>query len=152
MNNEQLQTLLDSHGADPARWPQPQRAAAEHLIAGDATARALLTQAQRLDALLTRSHAAIADDSAAAGRVLARLTSLPRQDRPFWHWPLVLLDWEFVPAWPRVAALAGCAAIGFMIGIAGLDRGIGRLDAQSVVASRDIGSMFEPEALTGARP
>ncbi len=65
----------------------------------------------------------------------------------------VLLDWQFAPAWPRVAALACCAALGFVIGIAGVDR---RFDggAPFAVASRgDLGSVvFEPEALTGARP
>ena len=34
----------------------------------------------------------------------------------------VLLDWQFAPAWPRMAALACCAALGFYVGIAGLDR------------------------------
>lgn len=152
MTNEQLQTLLDSHGADAARWPQAQRAAAEHLIAQDAQARAQFNEAQRLDALLAAAYGADAEDTAAATRVLARLTALPRQKRPFWHWPLVLLDWQFAPAWPRVAALACCAVIGFMVGIAGLDRPIDRLEAQSVVSSRDIGSMFEPEPITGALP
>lgn len=151
MNNEQLQIFLDSQGADPAHWPEAQRDAAERLIAHDADAHAIFHEAQQLDALLARAHGVKADDAAAA-RVLARLTILPRQKRPFWHWPLVLLDWQFAPAWPRVAALAGCAAIGFMVGIAGLDRTLDRLDAQSVVASRDIGSMFEPEAITGSRP
>ena len=62
------------------------------------------------------------------------------------------LDWQFTPAWPRVAALACCAAIGFMIGITGLDRPFE--GASTTVASRnDITSVvFEPEALTGARP
>jgi len=152
MNNEQLQIFLDSHGADPAHWPEAHRAATERLIASNAQARAIFAQAQRLDALLTQAHDAGAEDAAAATRVLARLTVLPRQKRPFWHWPLVLLDWQFAPAWPRVAALAGCAAIGFMVGIAGLDRTLDRLDPPSVVASRDIGSMFEPEAITGSRP
>ncbi len=153
MNNEQLQIFLDSHGADPAHWPDTQRAAAERLIASDAQARAIFAQAQRLDALLAQAHDAGAEDAAAAARVLARLTVLPRQKRPFWHWPLVLLDWQFAPAWPRVAALASCAAIGFMVGIAGLDRKLERYDAlQNVTAGSDISAIFEPEVLTGARP
>ena len=65
----------------------------------------------------------------------------------------LLLDWQFAPAWPRVAALAGCAVLGFFIGIAGLDRRIDG-DPPFTVASRtDLGSIvFEPEPLTGARP
>jgi len=93
-------------------------------------------------------------DEAAAMRVMARLSGpLPRQKLPFWRLPAVLLDWQFAPAWPRVAALACCALIGFGIGLAGLDRPFDQLDAQVTVADRDIGSLvFEPEPLTGARP
>ena len=108
-----------------------------------------------LDAALKRHTQAPPTDDAAVERVLQRLAGpLPRQKMPLWRLPGILLDWQFAPAWPRVAALACCAALGFVIGIAGLDR---RFDAPGVpfaVASRtDLGSIvFEPEALTGARP
>jgi hypothetical protein len=84
--------------------------------------------------------------------VLTRLAGeLPHQDRAFWRWPMVLLDWQFAPAWPRLAALACCAVIGFGIGIAGLDRPFDKVGA--TVAQPDIASIvFEPEAITGARP
>jgi hypothetical protein len=94
-------------------------------------------------------------DEAAVERVLKRLSGpLPRQKISRWRWPAVLLDWQFAPAWPRVAALACCAALGFVIGISGLDR---RFDATSapfaLASSADLGSIvFEPEPLTGARP
>ena len=66
----------------------------------------------------------------------------------------VLLDWQFAPAWPRVAALACCAALGFVIGIAGVDRRFdGGGSPVTIASNTDIGSIvFEPEALTGARP
>lgn len=107
-----------------------------------------------LEDALNRLTKAPPPDDAAVERVLKRLAGpLPRQKVALWRWPLVLLDWQFAPAWPRVAALACCAALGFVIGIAGVDR---RFDggAPFAVASRtDIGSIvFEPEALTGARP
>jgi capsular polysaccharide biosynthesis protein len=107
-----------------------------------------------LESALKRATQAPPADDAAVERVLKRLAgSLPRQKAPLWRLPGVLLDWQFAPAWPRVAALACCAALGFVVGIAGVDR---RLDGGSpfTVASRtDIGSIvFEPEALTGARP
>jgi hypothetical protein len=94
-------------------------------------------------------------DEAAVKRVMLRLAGpLPRQKMPFWRLPAVLLDWQFAPAWPRVAALAGCAVLGFAIGIAGLDR---RFDPQpasfTITNITGVGSMvFEPEPLTGARP
>ncbi len=108
-----------------------------------------------LETALKRRAQAPQGDDAAVDRVLARLGApLPRQKIPLWRLPAVLLDWQFAPAWPRVAALACCAALGFVIGIAGLDRGYGRLDAPFALANRaDIGSIvFEPEPLTGARP
>ncbi len=90
-------------------------------------------------------------DDEAAARVLKRLAGpLPRQRRPLWRMPTVLLDWQFAPAWPRMAALAACLAFGFAIGLSGLDRdfergaGAGNLDAGALV--------FEPQSLTGDRP
>jgi hypothetical protein len=127
MTRDELRNLLDGHGTDPARWPAGRREAAERLLAEDVTA----------------------EDDRIAANVLGRLNGpLPAQDRPFWHWPAVLLDWQFAPAWPRVAALACCAMIGFAIGLAGLDRPFDR-SGDMVVASRDIGTLvFEPDSLT----
>ena len=108
-----------------------------------------------LEAALKRHTKAPPADDAAVARVLKRLSGpLPRQKMPLWRLPGVLLDWQFAPAWPRVAALACCAALGFAIGIAGLDRHIDGPGAPFAVASRaDLGSIvFEPEPLTGARP
>ncbi len=108
-----------------------------------------------LDAALKRHTKAPPTDEAAVERVLKRLSApLPRQKMPLWRLPSILLDWQFAPAWPRVAALACCAALGFVIGIAGLDRHFDGPGAPFAVASRaDLGSIvFEPEPLTGARP
>ena len=93
-------------------------------------------------------------DEAAIDRVLRQLSGpLPRQKQPLWRLPAVLLNWEFAPAWPRMAALACCAALGFVIGIAGLDRPFDRLDAPFTLSNRDIGSIVsEPDTLTGERP
>ena len=108
-----------------------------------------------LAAALKRRTEASQADEAAVERVLKRLSGpLPRQKISLWRWPSVLLDWQFAPAWPRVAALACCAALGFVIGLAGLDRHFDVANASFAVANRaDLGSIvFEPEALTGARP
>lgn len=107
-----------------------------------------------LDAALKRITQAQPADQIAINRVLARLSPpLPRQKISLWRWPTVLLDWQFAPAWPRVAALAACAVLGFYVGIAGLDRPFDQLDGRFAMASNDFGSVvFEPESLTGARP
>ena len=93
-------------------------------------------------------------DADAVDRVLARLRGpLPRQKQPLWRLPGVLLNWDFAPAWPRMAALACCVALGFMFGIAGLDRPFDRLDGSVLTSSRDLGSLVsEPDSLTGERP
>ena len=94
-------------------------------------------------------------DEAAINRVLRRVGApLPRQKRPLWRLPAVLLDLQFAPAWPRLAALACCAALGFYVGIAGFDRRFDDLAAApAFVGGGGIGSItFEPEAFTGARP
>jgi len=110
---------------------------------------------QEFDALLTRAlERQDKADDAAVERVKARLAGpLPRQQLPFWRLlPTVLLDWQFAPAWPRVAALGACAVIGFAIGLSGVDRRIDRTDT-AVITSGGIGSIvFEPEPLTGAQP
>ena len=97
---------------------------------------------------------AIPADDAAVQRVLSRLGGpLPRQKQPLWRLPSVLLNWDFAPAWPRMAALACCAALGFVVGIAGLDRPFGRLNGSVLSSSRDIGSFVsEPDALTEEEP
>jgi hypothetical protein len=92
-------------------------------------------------------------EKAAADRVLARLGGpLPRQRVPFWRLPAVLLDWQFAPAWPRMAALAACLMLGFGIGIAGLDRPLDRFDGVTINNNDISAAVLEPEALTGARP
>jgi hypothetical protein len=93
-------------------------------------------------------------DADAVDRVLARLQGpLPRQKQPLSRLPGVLLNWDFAPAWPRMAALACCAALGFMLGIAGLDRSFDRPDGSVLTSGPDIGSFVsEPDTLTGERP
>ena len=86
-------------------------------------------------------------------RVLRRLAGpLPRQRFTWRRLPDVLLDWQFAPAWPRVAALACCAAIGFIVGIAGIDRQFNSPPGY-IAGGGGIGTLtFEPDPFTGTRP
>ena len=86
-------------------------------------------------------------DNAAVQRVLNRLSGpLPRQKFALWRLPAVLLDWQFAPSWPRVAALATCAALGFVIGFIGLDHQVDSADAALAYVSRaDLVTPFESE-------
>ena len=152
MTRDELLNWLDAHGADLSRWPIEQRGEAERLIAADAGARDDVQAAARLDAMLARFAGPGTEDERSAARILTKLNGpLPRQKQPFWRLPAALLDWQFAPAWPRVAALAGCALVGFSIGIAGVDRSLATPDTQ--VASRDIGTMvFGPDFFAETRP
>ena len=116
-----------------------------------------MDETDRLDSLLTRRATARSPaDQASAARVLANLANapLPRQ-RHGWRWPSVLLDFDFAPAWPRVAALAGAAALGCALGFFGpaarLTEGPG-WTAAAQAADSDFGAVSEPELFTGVRP
>jgi hypothetical protein len=106
-----------------------------------------------LEAALGRVMAALPDDEAAE-RIAAKLTSapLPAQKRAFAWWPAALMDWNFAPAWPRVAALAGAAALGISIGLSGLGTRIAAdLDLVRVAAADDLPTnVFDLDA--GLRP
>ena len=99
---------------------------------------------ERIDQALTRHFAREATDDGA--RVIAKLAGpLPRQKRRTF-WPQLLLDWQFTPAWPRMIAFAGCAAMGFVVGSATIDHLIAPANADLFLIA------FEPEPLTGLRP
>ncbi len=144
------------HGSDLARWPQDLRAQAETLVAGNAGARLGLAQAVRLDGLLQArlTGTPTATDSAIAQRVLTRLATraLPAQDRPLAAriLPAWLLAWDFTPAWPSIAALAGMAMLGFLLGAHAMPTGVRAYPtAQRVtVADADVSAIvFEPDPL-----
>ena len=101
----------------------------------------------KIDELLTRHYARGSGETEAGARVMTKLKTLPRQKHALWtRIPSILLDWQFAPAWPRLAALACCAALGFVVGVVGVDRvtATPRTDLASAV--------FEPETFTGLRP
>lgn len=92
-------------------------------------------------------------DQESAGRVLKRLAGpLPRQKMAWWRLPAELLNWEFAPAWPRVAMLATCAVLGFAIGTIGLDQQVDTADAALAFVSRaDFGGVVFDDTTLGSR-
>ncbi len=87
-------------------------------------------------------------------RFLALLQSLPPQKRAFAWWPAALMNWEFAPAWPRVAALAGAAVLGISIGLSNVGTRIATdLDLVRVASAEDAGAnVFDVDSVTGLRP
>ena len=138
---KQFHRLLDIHGADLARWPARERAAARRLLAGAADARAAQSAALRLAELLAR--AAPPPVGAARLRVAGALARLPRQDAPYW-WPAPIALWDMLPRWPRAVALATMAVFGILVGLTDLDV------TTTPASSADISSLvFDPNPAIG---
>jgi hypothetical protein len=115
----------------------------------------------RIDELIARrSKTDRTADEVLAARVVAALAAkpLPRQRHSiFRNWPSALLNNDFAPAWPRIAALACVALVGCTVGFFGPGtRAFQRTGWTVAVAQNsdsDVsGLVFEPEALTGAKP
>jgi hypothetical protein len=156
MTLARFQRLLDIHGSDLARWPTPQRTAAERLLAADGPAVAALAQARALDAVMARDTPAQADATGVL-RALATRPLPPQRRRFLWRrWPSELLTLDFAPAWPRLAALAGVAALGFVIGLIDFGPmavGPNSEEPVSIVADNDLGAVvFAPDPLPEAHP
>ena len=107
-----------------------------------------------LDAALKRQTQAPATDDAAVARVLARLAGpLPRQKRPFWRLPTVLLDWQFAPAWPRSPRSASAPRSASSSALPASTAPIGGFTLSNSTTGAGFGAvLFEPEAVTGAQP
>jgi hypothetical protein len=111
-----------------------------------------MTNDPRLEELLRRHYEAGPGAEPLPERVLALLNSLPPQKRAFAWWPAALMDWDFQPAWPRVAALAGAAVLGISIGLSNIGTRIAAdLDLVRVASAEDAG-VFDVDSLTGLRP
>jgi hypothetical protein len=99
-------------------------------------------------------HRDDATDEAIGARALEKLAGpLPRQRHSiFEHLPSLLLNRDFAPAWPRLAALASIALVGCMVGLAApsLPRSAA---AQVQIAEIDGGALaLDSEPVTGVRP
>jgi hypothetical protein len=115
-----------------------------------------MTSDDKLDRLLTQhfrndTHPGDAD---AGERVLAKLSGpLPPQRRAWRHWPSALLTWDLAPAWPRMAALAGCTVLGFATGVATLS--FSERDGWFSPARGEYqlaAALSDPEPMTGVLP
>jgi anti-sigma factor RsiW len=81
MDVRRLDELLDAYGADPRRWPEGERAAAEALLASSPALRAHVDETARLDALLDALPAEPAPSPRLRAQVLASSPRRPRSVR-----------------------------------------------------------------------
>jgi hypothetical protein len=166
MTLAQFVELLDIHGADPARWPDPSREAAQELLAANADARTVLAGAGDFDVLIARHcqraspHAGERSEEQAMVRVLARLEApLPPQRRGLFPrlLPAALLEFDLAPAWPHFAALVGIAVLGFAVGLSDAGMAVTKKSASAIIGTpassdSDLGLiLFEPDPLSAMR-
>jgi len=114
-----------------------------------------MTDDRDLVAALGRITTAEAPNADSVARIVRRFESaLPPQKRSFAWWPAALTDWNFAPAWPRVAALACAAVLGITVGLSSLGTRLAAdLDLVRVASSDDAGShAFDVDSVTGIRP
>jgi hypothetical protein len=156
--------LIETHGADPARWPDACREPAQNLLAVDAEARAALVSATSLDALIARycaraSLGAERSEEQAMARVLGRIDALPPQRRGLLPrlLPAALLEFDLAPAWPRFAALVGIAVLGFAVGLSDTGMALTKKSASAIIGTpissdSDLSLiLFEPDPLSAMR-
>jgi hypothetical protein len=110
MNPAQFARLLDTHGADPERWPEAQRDAARALCEVSPDARRQWMAAKRLDVLLADRGAPVPDPARQARVVAGAMARLRAQAEPLLHW-----RWLFTR--PIGAAFAVSLVAGFLVGL-----------------------------------
>lgn len=111
MTLDRLRDILAAYGADPAHWPDAERAALQALIAATPAAQAALAEAAALDALLAHDRPAMPHLNPL--QIAAQVAATPRIPRG---------GWMVRRMWPNVAGLAAAAIVGFVIGWTGLDQ------------------------------
>lgn len=118
MNRARLHRLIEALGAEPARWPARERAAAEKLLAETPGIAVTRHEAAALDRLLARDH--MVPRLGAKDRVMAALTHLPMQEGGHSRWlsrgGARSVGGEPLFAWPQLATFAAAAALGLVIG------------------------------------
>ncbi len=114
MNPEDFSRLLDTHGADPERWPEAQRVAARALCEASTAAREQWMAAKRLDVLLAAGRAPLPDPARQARVVAGAMARLRLRAEP-------LLDWRWLFPRPIGAAFAASLVAGWLVGVEMVD-------------------------------
>lgn len=113
MNLIRFQALIDAYGADAERWPLGERDSAESLLETSGAARAIISEARTLDALL-----ADAPPVAVSPALKNRVLDIPEHTHQDWvrrdaREPFRLGLTFFLP---RLAGFALASYMGFIVG------------------------------------
>jgi hypothetical protein len=114
MRIEAFLELIETHGADPARWPAERRAAALRLREASPAARAAWAEAAALDALLATAPA---QDPARTAAVVDGALRRLRQERDAPRlWTRLWQEWRWLLGRPAGAGLAAMVLAGWVLG------------------------------------
>ena len=114
MTPQRLQELLDAHGVELERWPQPEGAAARALCERDPVAAALVAEARALEDLLLEARLELAPSPQLQRRVAEIPLRHPRRQ------PAAML-WPFGGALRTLMAGAFTLALGLATGLSTLE-------------------------------
>ena len=143
MTEDRLEQLIAAYGAEPRRWPQGERAAAEQLLSVSTSARALMSQARLLDQALDASPRPItsrAQIDRAVGSALAQGLK-PRTLRR-WGWGGL--------AWLAGAGWAAAACAGVVAGVGLNERLTADVRADAVLYQASLVAVDDAEMLETA--
>ncbi|HMI93431.1 MAG TPA: hypothetical protein VK509_18795 [Polyangiales bacterium] len=104
-----FEQLLEAYGAEPARWPEPERGPARALLARDPEAQRALREAAAFDRLLDDGSVAL-EPSAALRRAVAEI--------PLRAPPVVAAPWLLASFARSALAAALVLALGVLAGVA----------------------------------
>lgn len=112
MTKDRVRALLAAYGADPALWPETERAAALQLARADPRLAAEMAEAAALDALLDALPTPAPSPALRVGlKAIPDRTALRWADRLAAFWP-------FGAPWRPAAGLVAAALVGIVVGFA----------------------------------
>jgi hypothetical protein len=113
MNRKRLISILDSYGAEPARWPAAERAEAIETLRRQPDAGDLMARAGTVDEAFARLKLD-SEDISPAPDFIAALTRVPLVEPQRKGW-IEVPDW--LKAWPQLSSLAAAMMVaGFVVG------------------------------------
>ena len=138
-----FENLLDSQGADPARWPAAERTRANALLQASPQAQALLAEAQRLGETLDQAFPPMPAPAALESRILAGISrpsaeaveGAADQGEGWAEW---LAAWLMARLWRPVGIACAPFLIGFAMGM-GFVEDTFDLDEQMLIAFSEAG-------------
>jgi len=134
MNMDRLTELLEAYGADPARWPETERPAAQALLAATPAAREMQREMAALDQMLGQPPT-IQPDSGLQARILRQLppeAGIFGATQRFDVWAALGRLLPLRAAMPQLAVLAVALTLGISAGLGDLEIIFGAEDSASL--------------------